>query len=330
VKLPRGVALHGRVMDDDDRPVAGASVQFGCPASRTDVLEGRYRIVRADKDGRFSLTVPTGPVRLMAHGPTHEYRAQALRYWSILDNSEEPKRWGWREPLPREQRFYTHAEQALQPTMAEDPPEVRLRLVRGETVAGRVIDPSGVPVQSAVLLCSEKVSPLRNGAVQPLPVHAGRYELPGCVAGRVYPVLFLDAVNGWGAVVDLKAGRGMGPEVKLARCGSARVRLVDGKGRPLAGRGPRLLLLTERSFAEDKPPLERAVDAQLSVCYDARHYATDPVSDREGWLKLPALIPGARYVLEYADVKGVLRHTPVFRIEPGEQLQLPNLAIRDR
>jgi hypothetical protein len=202
--------------------------------------------------------------------------------------------------------------------------------VRGETVAGRVIDPSGMPVQAAMLLCSEKVSPLRNGAVQPLPVRAGRYELPGCVADRVYPVLFLDAVNGWGAAVDLRAGGSVRPEVKLARCGSARVRLLDAKGWPLAGRGLRLALLTERSFLVDKPPLERAADGHLSVCYDPRHYDTDPVSDREGWLILPALIPGARYVLPYADMTGVWRFTPEFRVEPGQQLQLPDLAIRDR
>src|SRR5262249_33684752 len=151
---------------------AGASVQFGSAAPgnrayRRDVIEGRYRIVRADKDGRFSLTVPAGPVRLMAHGPTHEYRTQALQYWSVLENGEEPERWGWREPWPAEGRFSPHAEQPLQLNLAENPAEVRLRLVRGETVAGNVVGPDGEPIETAMLLCSEKVSPLRNGAVQP-------------------------------------------------------------------------------------------------------------------------------------------------------------------
>jgi hypothetical protein len=181
-----------------------------------------------------------------------------------------------------------------------------------------------------MLLCGEKVSPLMNAEMQPLPVRGGRYELPGCIADRVYPVLFLDAVNGWGAAVDLRPGRDAGPEVKLARCGSARVRLLDAKGQPLAGRGLRLILLTERSFAASQPSLKREADGHVSVCYDPRNYATDPVSDREGWLILPALIPGARYVLQYADVQGVLRDTPEFRVAPGEQVQLPDLAIRDQ
>ena len=143
---------------------------------------------------------------------------------------------------------------------------------------------------------------------------------------------FLDAVNGWAAAVDLRAGGESAPEVKLNRCGSARVRLVDAKGRPLAGRVMQPILLTERSFAADKPPLERAADGHFSICFDPRHYPTDldPVSDGDGWLTLPALIPGARYVLEYTAVEGVLRHTPEFRVEPGEQLQLPDLAIRNR
>src|SRR5262249_17870178 len=146
----------------------------------------------------------------------------------------------------------------------------------------------------------------------------------------VYPVLFLDAVNGWGTAVELTAGPEVGPEVRLSRCGSARLRLLDVKGRPLAGRGLRLLLLTGRSFAAGKPPLEGVVDGHYSYSYDPRHYSTDPVSDGEGWLTLPALIPGAHYVLEYADVKGVLRLTPEFQVEPGEQLQLTDLEIRDR
>jgi hypothetical protein len=333
--LPRGVVLRGRMVDEDGNSVAGASVEFACPAAgnpayRPDVIQNRDRIVRAGKDGRFSLTVPTGPVQLMAHGPTHEYRAQAIRYWSVLDNDAEPKRWGWREPLSAERWFYAHAQEELKLTTAENPAEVRLRLMRGQAVAGRVVGPDGETVQTAVLLCGEKVSPLRNASVQPLPVRGGRYELPGCVADRVYPVLFLDAVNGWGAAVDLEAGRDAGPEVKLARCGSARVRLLDAQGRPLAEQGLTLALLTERSFAAGKPSLERVADAHMSVCYDPRHYATDPVSDGEGWLTLPALIPGARYLLQYADVEGVLRQTPAFRVAPGEQLQLPDLAIRDR
>jgi RNA polymerase sigma factor (sigma-70 family) len=333
VELPRGVVVRGQVVDQDGNPVAGASVRFaspaqGNPAFQPDVIQGRWRIIRAGKDGRFSLTAPAGPVRLLAHGPTHEYQVRAYRYWSRLE--KEPERWGLREPLPTEQRFYTHAEQPLQLTLTENVPEVRLLLRRGQTVAGRVLDPNGKAVQTAVLLCGEKVSPVRDGAVLPLPVRAGRYELPGCAAGRVYPVLFLDAVNGWGAAVDLTAGRGAGPEVRLARCGSACVRLVDERGEPLAGQSVKLKLLTERSFSAAMPPLEREADGHTDSWYDPLNYGGDRRSDAEGWLTLLSLIPGARYALKYADGDGLLRETPEFRVEPGEQLQLPDLAIWDR
>jgi hypothetical protein len=189
------------VVDEDGAPIGGASVQFTCPAQgnpayRPEVIQGRQRIILAGKDGRFSLTVPAGPARLLAHGPTHEYRPQAQRYWGLL--AAELKCWGWREPLPAERRFYTHAERELRLTPAENPVEVQLRLMRGQTLAGRLVGQNGESVQAAVLLCGEKVSPVRNGAVLPLPVHARHYELPGCVPGRVYPALFLDAVNGWG------------------------------------------------------------------------------------------------------------------------------------
>src|SRR5262249_12665285 len=188
--------------------------------------------------------------------------------WELL--AEKPERWGWRERLPAEQWFYTHAQEELELAPTDNPPEVRLRLGRGETIAGRGVGANGAPGQTAVLLGGEKVSPLRDGVVLPLPVHGGRYELPGCTPGWVYPVLFLDAVNGWGAAVDLTAGRGAGPEVKLARCGSARVRLLDAKGRPLAGRGLRLGLVTERSVGGDKTPLQRAEGWHHSASHDRR------------------------------------------------------------
>src|SRR5262249_14926119 len=155
-------------------------------------------------------------------------------------------------------------------------------------------------------------------------------ELPGCLAGQVYPVLLLDAVHGWGAAVDLTAGSDAGPEARLARCGSARVQLLDAKGWPLAGRRLRVGALTEGGVAAGKPPPKREADGHYSVYYDPRHYPINPVSDREGWMTLPALIPGARYALEYADVRGVQRFSPEFRVAPGEQVQLPDLAIRDR
>jgi hypothetical protein len=139
----------------------------------------------------------------------------------------------------------------------------------------------------------------------------------------------LDAVNGWGAALDLTADGSAGPEVRLAPCGSARVRLVNDRGQLLAGRKLLLLLLTERSFPAASPPLQREADRHADYWYDPLHYAENRTSDAEGWLTLPALIPGARYVLQYTDVEGVFRHTPEFRVEPGEQLQLPELAIQD-
>src|SRR5262249_29212783 len=172
--------------------------------------------------------------RLLAHGPTHEYRVQPTRSWRLSGPGAEEHLWDWHEPRSEEKHFYTHAEVALRLKAGEEPREVLLRVTRGETVAGRLLGPDGQPVQNAVLLCGEKVTPLRNGAVLPLPLRGGRYELPGCLPGKVYPVLFLDAANQRGAAVDLTAGSGVGPDVRLLPCGSARVRLVDGYGRPQA------------------------------------------------------------------------------------------------
>src|SRR5262249_57605337 len=75
VALPRGVVVRGRVVDQDGKPVAGASVQFespeqGNPAYRPDVIQGSSRIVRADKDRRLSLPVPPRPPPPLPPRPT--------------------------------------------------------------------------------------------------------------------------------------------------------------------------------------------------------------------------------------------------------------------
>jgi RNA polymerase sigma factor (sigma-70 family) len=331
VSLPRGVMVRGRVVDDNDRPVAGASVQFnspscGNPAYQPDVIQARYRIIVADKEGRFRLAVPTGPVQLLAQGPTHEYQSRVMHTWGLL--LIRPVCWGWHNLSPRERRAYTQAEEVFDLKATDIPREVQLRLVRGKTVTGRVVGPDGRSVKSAVLLSGEKVSALRNATALPLPVREGRYELPGCALEWVYPVVILDAENGWGATVDLKAD-GEGPDVQLAPCGSARVRLVDADGRPLAGIGPQLALLTERSFSANNPPSKRLADGHYGFCYDPQHYSEDhPVSDGDGWLTLRALIPGARYTLIYTDIHGAMQVVPDFRVEPGEQLHLPDLRTR--
>jgi hypothetical protein len=67
------------------------------------------------------------------------------------------------------------------------------------------------------------------------PVQHGAFDLPGCDPDRAVPVYFLDVENQLGAVVELSGKQAGEPvTVRLAPCGTATVRFVDGDGRPLA------------------------------------------------------------------------------------------------
>src|SRR5262249_22981130 len=93
VALPRGVVLRGRVVDENDLPVADASVMFHNPiqgkvAHRAEVMQEWYRIVTVDANGRFRLTVPAGPVQVLARGPTHHWQTQTVRFWGPLTDDQ--------------------------------------------------------------------------------------------------------------------------------------------------------------------------------------------------------------------------------------------------
>lgn len=104
-------AVTGRVLEDADRPVVGATVRALAPGSLEE-----HGVATTDAGGRFALgALPTGAVRLYVHSGRH--------------------RPAWIGPivLPR-------------PGEAE---EVLVRLRAGRTLAGRVLDGEGRPVAGA-------------------------------------------------------------------------------------------------------------------------------------------------------------------------------------
>jgi hypothetical protein len=159
-----------------------------------------------------------------------------------------------------------------------------------------------------------------------LPVGGGRYELPGCTPGRVYPVFFLDAANGCGATLNVTAGLDAGPDVRLAPCGFARVRVLDAKGRPLARKHMELWLLAEPSFRAAQLSAQRLTLPELAAWHDPVHYADTPQCDEDGWVLLPALIPSARYFLYDRDTD---KRYPEFTVKAGERKQLPDIVLAE-
>jgi RNA polymerase sigma factor (sigma-70 family) len=296
VRLPRGEWVTGTVRDaDTGRPLADAVVHWGredgtLPEWRDDLLVGRDALVRCDAAGRFRVAVAPGACTVRVYGGSLDFRSVPVR----LPASETV--------------LFAHANTRLDVVAGEAPAPLDVRLRRGTTVTGRAAD-------GAFVLCSGRVSPVRGYSALPLPVRDGRYELPGCTPGSVTRAYFLDTARRVGAVVDVACETTKpGPDVRLDPCGSVAVQVSDRAGQPVAGLPIGLSLLIDRGPGQ-------AGDAHPVEWFDPVNYPTRPVTGADGTATLPALIPGARYVLTTGSGTAKVRLGEV-RVGPGEATKL--------
>ncbi|HLA83248.1 MAG TPA: M56 family metallopeptidase, partial [Thermoguttaceae bacterium] len=229
VNLPRGVLVRGRVVESPSgNPIAGAAVQY-IPerfnnSNTTDVITGWQGLRLADKDGRFAMAVLPGLGRLVVHGPGSEY--------VLRDTSEEELDRG----KPGGRRHHVNAVERIDPKPDAAPIDLTIKLTRGATVAGRIVNEQGEPIREARMISRRNVTPgnLDWQAARSPRVWDGRFELSGLEEGRPETVYFLDAKNRLGATAVLRAGD-KPSTVVLRPCGQARAAFVDQHDRPVEG-----------------------------------------------------------------------------------------------
>jgi hypothetical protein len=296
VPLPAGRWVDGTVRDvDTGLPLEGAVVQRNRAAAaqsewRDDTLVGRDSLARTDDSGRFRLAVAAGECVLRVYGPDPGYPPVAT-------------------PGPAGRGvLFAHHTQPLPASVGA----VEVALRRGRTVAGAVTASSDLTV-----LAGGRVSPVRPQSVLPLPAPGGRFEVPGCRPGVVTRVHLFDPVARRGGTVDVTPG--ITPAVELAACGTARLRVTDADGCPVAGEPVAVSLLFDR----DRPAGEPAVaDPQPADWFDPVNYADRVMTAADGTAELPALIPGGRYT-----VRAGGRSTAPFVAVAGTALDLPALIL---
>jgi hypothetical protein len=272
-------------------------------------------------DGRFGIVVPPYQCHLEVIGPSADYRPQTFEYepCHYCDDGHPA-------------RIMEHAFVAVHYTRRDRPEPMRLTLRRGTSVTGRAIGPNGEAIPNGVLVSRSAAQPLRTMVPRPLSIRDGVFELPGCVSERTYPVLLLDPARRLGAVTELHVpGAGESPPtILLTECGTAKVRLVDGAGRPLAGQEAlvRVLLDFDRPSVEPAEPATRPRAGVIAASWiDTRNYLSAPTTDADGIAVLPALVPGLKYFVEFViDGQRVSRSSP-FPVVPGETVRLPDVVI---
>jgi hypothetical protein len=316
--LPRGFLVRGVVADaDSGKPVPQAHVQFWPrhgSAIPPDVLTGSNNLTIGGPDGAFQLAVPEADGFLLVHEPSGEYVTE--------------------EWTGRLQGFAgrLHAQRVLPLVLAGGPAvrDLAVLLRRGVSIHGRVLGPEGKPVPAGAWLCRGRTCPDKADEGQPQPFWDGRFTLPGCVPGRLYPVLFLDARRCLGARVDLLAGGDRPVDVRLQPCGTAEVRFLDAHGQAVAGHQPFLYVMAPPDRATEDGDGREPAPAEMHELdeFDPGHYRDGPRTDAAGRVALPALIPGVRHRMSgYLDAGGAWRE---FETRQGQKLSLPDVVLPRR
>jgi len=336
IKLPRGVVIRGKVTEQGTgRPLAGVNVHYFPRNSLEGILNGLEASVASKDDGSFAVAVLPGKGYLLVLAPTLDYLLEEIGSRTLYEKGQ-----------PGGMRHYAHDIIAYD-VNAHDSPEISAVLRPGKTVRGRVVGPEGQSVKDAAIITRLVVDP-RNliwsgSGIHVLDVHArdGRFELHGLDPEKSEPVYFLDADHQYGTVVEL-SGKQAGEEVmvRLLPCGQAKARFVKPDGKPIGKLStfPFFELLAKPGRHDRSR--DRAVQAQLAADsafmanVDRKHYSSGPrgpVTDSEGRITLPALIPGALYrISDFSTGNDADKGVQVrkdFTVKPGETVDLGDILI---
>jgi RNA polymerase sigma factor (sigma-70 family) len=326
--LQRGLALRGKVVEEGSgRPVEGAALGYairdgsmGVPACRAWTgPDGRYQFAVLPKAGTLAVV-----------GPSDDYIFQEIGEQTLRDGR------------PGGQRQYAHAFVSCDLKPGTESCEVDVVLRRGATVNARVTDAGGEPVSNAWVFSRLLLLPQPWAARQYWgefhgDVRNGRYELHGFAPDANVPVYFLDVKNRLGATADFSVkAQAEGPiTVRLAPCGTALARVVNPKGEPLPGYRARNLISMIVTPGRDRLNKVEADQDQLAsdgdylLRIDPDHY-NDLVSDAQGRVTFPALIPGATYRvsdMSTLDDAGGRKTRKLFVAGVGETVDLGDIVI---
>jgi hypothetical protein len=116
----------------------------------------------------------------------------------------------------------------------------------------------------------------------------------------------------------------------LKPCSTARARLVDSAGKPVTAYPWRRIAMVvtpaARRSGSDQPG-NLIADAGALSAIDPINYGNGPVSDAEGRITFPALIPGATYRIVNGPRGGPALSRRKFTVKPGETVDLGDFVI---
>ena len=331
VAVPSGAVVRGKVCDAvSGKPIAGTCVHFLSRekdnANFKDNVASTTGIT--DTDGAFQMAVIPGAGYLAFLGPTDDYVQLEMQSSKIYYEK------------PGGERYHAHAWQRIEPTVGT-PADLNATLQRGVTVKGKLLDSAGKPVPEAVMFGPRFWWNNSATGFYPHPnsvaVHGGQFELHGLDPKQTYPVFFLDPKNKEGTIAQLSGNQAKtGPvTVRLLPCGSAVVRFVDARGKPVVGLrnfSLHIQVLPGASWWDETADAKGLVIEckELVANWDRVNYWNGPATDAQGLVTLPALIPGAKYSIPASDRSSQIITPPeYFEVEAGKTVKLPDIRWKN-
>jgi RNA polymerase sigma factor (sigma-70 family) len=319
IKVPRGVLIRGKVTEEKTgRALAGASVMYLAIQGKPEHKGSWDAAVASQNDGSFEIVVPPGKGHLVVFGPTSNYILDVIGEETLFQGQ------------PGGRRNYAHQIIAYEVKAGDSPHAIDAALRPGKTVKGRVVGPRGETVENAAILTRAYIEPLNwdwRCDMQPR-ARDGFFELHGLDPEKSVPVYFLDLDHEWGAAVEL-SGKQAAQEVtiRLQPNGQAKARFVKPDSKPIAKMLPQIEIVVTPGPIVRRGAL--SADSARLLQVDSKHYwrPNRLVTDENGRITFPDLIPGALYrISDFSPSQGwqVRRD---FTVKPGETIDLGEILI---
>ena len=210
---------------------------------------------------------------------------------------------------------------------------VQLSVERGVTVEGTISDADGSTpeiVRMPYVGLLTQFSDVANTRPRVL-IYDGKLSVHGIPPEGERTVWLLDAENKQGKVLHVRANDANQPlNIALEKCGSVSRRYVDAKQNPVAGYRPEFVAVQMSFLPEDsfqgKTSNDQFVNFNAIIVdlFEDRN-GSNVMSDENGRLTYPALIPGAIY--GWSSFPFPSDRPWNLKVAAGEHLDLPDVVI---
>jgi protocatechuate 3,4-dioxygenase beta subunit/peroxiredoxin len=270
LEVVRGELVKGRVVDaESSQPVAGVSIQWG------EGVSGPPTVAATKEDGTFELRVAPGSVDLRI--------------------ADVPKGY-----VPPEEPT------TVQVVPDEGATGVELKILRGVSLAGRVVGPNGQAVPQAQVRTDD-------WQILATADEQGQFSLDGLAPGRSLRVWVSAPKQGWSGEATVKAQKGAKPlTLKLGPAAQVEVRVVDREGKPIP---------KPHVYAMMGVSVDGSTSYRGGLGFETRQ-------DGKGTCTVVGLLSSHHYYVSASAEGYGSAQTPPFILKAGEKKKLSPLVLR--